>query len=383
MKFTYLALRFLRNNIFPFTVVFLVMTVSVALLISAASAYQYQALTRDALNGEVLQNAVFCCTPARDPASGEAGTELPETVLNAPAYGGSLLIENGGIIELNQDVFFNLNYYNRVAVQSFVLPMQSGRWFDPDAETPEAVLSAHYRKVLSLGDSLPLKDGSSAVIVGFVKEGVPFPSLSHWGSSSSAGYLFKESMDIALLYDPTRRQTTTSQLVMVTLIRPDAPEEARAALRKKLFTYDLAISYDTLMERTDKELQRSLREMLPLPAFLLLVSVASMLSVTALAVDRSMSEQSKYFLLGCSKRRSAGYISLALSVIFSLPIVINLVLIAAVPGFLRFDPKAYLIGSYAILPVFLCWLICLLSAIAIPALLYGRYSPLTFYRRNL
>lgn len=382
MKTSYLALRFLRRNGFPFAVICLVMTAAVALLISAASAYQYQAVTRDALNGEVLQNAVFCTMHAPG-YSDESSQAIPEDVLNSPAYGGSLLIEHGGIIELNGNVFVNLRYCSRAVAQSFLLPMHSGRRLDPNAEKPEAVLSAYYRNMLALGDSLLLPDGSTAVIVGFVKEGIPFPSLSSWGSASSASDLYKGSMDIALVYAPDRPQEKVSNLVMATLIRPDAPEEEQTALRKKLFAYDSAVSYDTLLERTDQALQQMLREMLPLPVFLLVVSTVSMMSVAALAIDRSMSEQSKYFLLGCSKRRSIGYISIALSAVFSLPIVINLVLNAVAPDFLRFDPKAYLIGAYAILPVALYWLMCLSLTVSMPVLLFGRYSPLTFYKRNL
>lgn len=381
MKTIYLAFRFLRRNGFPFAVICLVMTVAIALLISAAASYQYSAVTRDALNENFLQDAIFFGTNMSEELM---SASLPEEVRSNPAFGGVLALRSGGIIELTNEVYFNLRLCNRATVQAFTLPMQSGRYLHPDAETPEAVVSAMYQDMLSLGDSLSLKDGRTATLVGFVQEGVPFPSLSHWGSEADASSLFSESEDAALIYIPDDPESEEElRLVSAVLIRQDAPAEEQQALRSLLLSYNNAIPYDTLAERTEQAIQTALREMLPLPMFLLIVSTVSMMSVAALSIDRSMSEQSKYFLLGCSKRRSAGLIAIALSVVFSLPVAINLLLIAIAPGFLRFDPKAYLLGSYAILPVSLYWLVCLLLTVSMPVMMFWRYSPLTFYKRNL
>ena len=59
MKTCYLALSVLRRSWFPFLVACLIMTLSLSLLVSAAAEYRYITASRDALQADYLQNAVF------------------------------------------------------------------------------------------------------------------------------------------------------------------------------------------------------------------------------------------------------------------------------------------------------------------------------------
>lgn len=378
MKTLYLSFSVLRRNWFAFLVVCAVMTAALALLVSAAAEYRHITAARDALQAEVLTDATFFALPMDD----EGYPYLPREVCDAPACGTVVTLASGGLARDKSGEYYNTTVFSQAAVQAITLPMQSGRYLDPHADAPEAVVSDVYRGSMSLGDTLSLQNGTAVTIVGFVRSEMPLPYFTRWGTDMSADRLFEANDDNVLVFLPDG-VIGTPRLVAAVIPRGDAAKEEQLALSELLASRGRTVSFASLMERTEQTVDAALREKLPLPLFLLAISTLAMISVAALAIERSMREQSRYFLLGCSKRRSMGILSLAVSAVFSLPVAVNLLLLYAFPDFLRFDTDAYMLGNGILLPLLLYWGACLLLTFALTYLLYGRYSPLAFYRKNL
>ncbi len=378
MKTLYLSFSVLRRNLLAFLIVCAVMTVALALLISAVAEYRYITAARDALQAEFLAEATFFALPT----DSEGYSFLPQEILTSPACETVVTLASGGLAKDSGGEYYNTTVLSHAAVQAITLPMQSGRYLDLHADAPEAVISDTYRGNLSLGDTLVLQNGTAVTLVGFVRGEMPLPDFSHWGTDMSADRLFEANNDNILVFLPDS-MSGSSRPVAAVIPRADATEKERLALSEFLASLGRTVSFAGFMERTEQTIDAALREKLPLPLFLLVIATLAMISVAALAIERSMREQSRYFLLGCSKRRSMGILSLAVSAVFSLPIAVNLVLLYAFPDFLRFDADAYMLGNEILFPLLLYWGACLLLTFALTYLMYGKYSPLAFYRKNL
>ncbi|MBQ3003433.1 MAG: hypothetical protein IJD82_06855 [Clostridia bacterium] len=379
MKTCYLALSVLRRSWFPFLVACLIMTLSLSLLVSAAAEYRYITASRDALQADYLQNAVFFTLPYNS----NDEPYLPDGLTDAPACKGLVLLSSGGLARTQSGEYYNTTVLSREAIGAVTLPMQSGRYLDPSADTPEAVVSDRYRGEIPLGGTLVLQDGTSAVVVGFVRGEMPLPSFRRFGTDMSADRLFDANTDSILLFLPGSAAKNAYRPVAAMLFDPSAAANDRLALAKQLGENGRTVPFSSLLEQTERTVDAALRQKLPLPLFLLVISTVAMLCVSALAIERSMREQSNYYLLGCSKRHSKGILLLAVCAVFTVPTVINLVLLYAFPDFLRFDTKAYMLTNHIVLLLLLYWGACMLFSAVLTHLLYGKYTPLAFYRKNL
>ena len=100
-----------------------------------------------------------------------------------------------------------------------------------------------------------------------------------------------------------------------------------------------------------------------------------------------MPEYSRYYLIGCTKRKGIWLIAMPLSVIFSIPCIINIISVTCCPNLFRAGNKTgaitYLFEANTIIPlvIYLALIIAILTMI--PTLFYKKYSPLLFYRSNL
>jgi|GEM_PF-1703588 len=379
MKTCYLALSVLRRSWFPFLIACLIMTVSLSLLVSASAEYRYITASRDALQANRLQNAVFFALPYDN----NDEPYLPDGLTDLPACKGLVLLSSGGLARAQNGEYYNTTVLSREAIDAIVLPMQSGRYLDPSSDTPEAIVPARYRGELSLGDTLAMQDGTSATVVGFVRDEMPLPSFRRFGTHLSADRLFDANADTVLLFLPHHVAKNACRPVAAMLLDPNASANDRLALTKQLSEGGRTVPFSSLEEQTERTVDAALRQKLPFPLFLLVISTVAMLCISALAIERSMREQANYYLLGCSKRHSKGILLLAVCTVFTVPTVINLVLLYAFPSFLRFDTKAYMLTGDTVWLLLLYWGACILFSVALTHLLYGKYTPLAFYRKNL
>ena len=79
-------------------------------------------------------------------------------------------------------------------------------------------------------------------------------------------------------------------------------------------------------------------------------------------------------------------ISAALSMVFSVPCIINLILVVYFPYFLRNDSGVYsgeYIDKNCIIPLIIYFSINVVITIIIPMIYYRSFSPLDLHRRNI
>lgn len=391
MKTARLMLSFLNKNLIPILILIITTTVSLFFLVSAYGEYMFINRAKNAFENAGLGDAVyFMYHPADFSASPAEGSNASKSVVSSlPAC--KEIIAPFCTYGTVGETYLNVHLWNGTMIRSFALSPDKGRWLDPDSETPEAVVNDASGNA-KLGDMLLLPDGTEARIVGIIAESAFIASFNHGSSAQSASDLFKTDTDVAFVnFDSLSEKmleaiSPSPSLCYYVRISPNATDGQRSQLLGTLSSYGNYADYDTITKNTNAEVDRKMRESLPLPIFILTATAVIAISICTLSIKRNMSEQARYFLIGCSKRRSLLIIITSLAAAFSIPCIANLVLALKYPYFLRYGARvdgSTLIGTDCSAPILLYLGILLLISAVIPAVYYRRFSPLDFYRRTL
>lgn len=391
MKSLIVIKSFLRKNIVPIFIVMLTMTISLFLLVTVYGEYKYITQARDIYEDAGLEDDVYFTF----------NYGLKENDINSPYKSREKLYEfkafnytldmYSSADSYNENIF-NIKYYSNAMINSFKLKTVSGRWLSSTSGKLEAVIGGTLWDGVNIGDKLTLSNGLTVEIVGILGKAVLQPNFTSSSSKFSATNLFKASENLMILnmsaIDSQKLQEISPQLYFnyFVVFKENASQEEKDLLVSYLETYGHCITYDEIIKNSNAEILQQAKELFPLPIFLLIVSTVALISICSLAIKRSMSEHSKFFLIGCSKKRSVVLITASLTLIFSIPCLLNIILTLYFPSFLRYDNimiEKLIINSECVYPIILYMLLILLITTFIPIILYKNYSPLDFYRRNL
>ena len=376
MKNTIIIINHIRKNLFPFFVVALIMLFSGFLLVSTIGEYNYITAAKSITSKSDLDNALFFSLTMDE----ETGMpSVPQAVYDINGVDSIIYTTFGGGAQIGNERL-NVTCINSAKIE---IPIAEGRFIDEKSKSPECVLPKKYSNIVSLGDSVELGGGRTVTVVGFTVNGYPYPDFSKWGTNAGCDYLFENSDNKILMFDPEGQGMNTS-LMAVALLSDDIYESDIKAVKATVSSYGPMLTYDSIMKVTNIKIQQLLKENLPLPVFLLVISFITMICVVALSINRSMNEHSKYYLIGCSKKQSVSIIVSSLVLFFSIPTLINILLVLLAPGTFALDPhRNYIVNMVCVAPLIVYLLVVVLISSIIPVILYSTFSPLDFYRRNL
>ena len=322
-------------------------------------------------------------------------SEQRKTIEAFPACKYLIKDESFGLGILNDaDAFYTCYAYDKNHRLAFPLEVDRGRWLSEDPEYTEAVIIGNDfgNKV---GDELLLEGGIKAVVVG-ISEGTPFcPSFGSSSNSecNAADYLFgtrtnrlyitKETVDPKLLKD-----TGSYYGNCYVVFDENASAAERDELIRHLESLGTFAPYEKIIADSNEDIDEWIRLAFPLPVFLAAVCTISILCICTVIIKRSMNEYSKYYLLGCTKKRVIYLVTAPMIFFFGVPCAANLLSVLAFPHFLRagdmyFYKQDYILDHRAALLV-ICYFAVLAALLVImPKMFYRKYSPLSLYRRNL
>ncbi len=188
----------------------------------------------------------------------------------------------------------------------------------------------------------PTRQTESFSVCGFV--GLPSKRISLSVSSTShtmANDLFKTGDVVVMLATDAVVQKLEGVSTIgpysncVYKLREDATEAEIQEVQRVVDQYGLAVSMETVTQNTLDHLRERQKEALPLPIFLLMITIVAYLSMVILLVKKKEKELSVIYLCGASKRKCVWLIILSMMTFSVGPMLLNAALVVVGVGLQR------------------------------------------------
>ena len=395
MKTLIVCLSFVKKNLIPILIITIMLTATLFTLISFYGNYRYMSYARDVMLRSPYKNSTYFMLNAEgNPDLDKALSDnVRETVKKYLAY--SSLIEYKKFHYDENNTVYNVMIYDETMRSFFQLEVKKGRWLSANPDHTEVVIGGKTWGDAKIGDIITINGNISAEVVGIMNEKVVYPSFSLSSNNyHSADFVFKVNDTIAFLTEETLSEEEWNNISQYTkdlnfwvVMDETSSVQERENLNNYLASCGMIAEYDDIIEASDIQIRTWLSNAFPLPVFLIIVSTLCVICICTVIVKRSMSENSKYYLLGATKRRGVMILTLPLAFFFSAPCLLNIASAVWFPDFLRAGKRTaaidYLIGLDAAVPVILYCALLMAVVTLVPTIIYRRYSPIELYRRNL
>ena len=405
MKTITLWWSFIKKHFVPMTITAMLLTIAMFAVTTFYGNYLYKAYTRDVLLRSNLQNGGYLMNfysfdnnedDDIDPIE-SMNIKYNEQKAMIKAFAACKYILHNEYFYIGDTSGHNMGYtcflYDKNHRLGFPLDVDEGRWLSEKPLYTEAVIAGnHWGK--SVGDVLYLDGGIEATVVGIINGAAICPDF---GSSSnsvcSADHLFSTKICNIYISEETVEPQMLSGRKIYTpyncyiVFDENASEENLAELNSYLESQGVFAPYSKIISDSKKEIDEWLHLTFPLPLFLTVVCAISILCICTNITQRSLNEYSKYYLLGCTKRRIVFLVTAPMLIFFVLPSVLNLLSVLVFPNFLRagddYYKQNYILDYRAAILVLGYFGVLSALLIIMPKLFYRNYSPLSLYRRNL
>ncbi len=394
MKFLTVAYRYIRHNIAPILLTVVFVTVSMFGILTLYGQYRYTSYNRDRFAESGLDDALYFMPMAADIWIDGDPTDESSIYDELLPYSDTVEVityrHYYGTVDGAE--FDNVYIYGGGMIESFALPVDEGRWLDASAESTEVVLAGNKWRGINVGDTVTLTDGGDALVVGKINAPVNIPDFNSGSNSDVAAdhlYSLRESGIFATEHvtDKISADREINYTVCFFVRFRDGADVATVtAVTDHLMSLGKLVGYEKIIEDSNVKIDEWIKNALPLPMFMLVIATINIICISAITVKRSMNESSRYFLVGCSTRRSIFTISATVAASFSFPTVFNVLSVSFFPNFLREDSHSaidYMLDASCSWIALLYMLFVVLIVTLIPIVLYRKYSPLEFYRRQI
>ena len=210
------------------------------------------------------------------------------------------------------------------------------------SDTPNGcILSGEQYSGIKAGDTIQLRIGGEPLsfpVCGLLK--APYHRFSLTSSSTLpiTDDLFAE--DDAIIMQATDEvletlQSSAKQITyntnLIAVFWDQTTKESREALLQQTAPKYIYCALETLIENSQEKINKTLKQELPLPIFLAVISTFAFFSVSMLVYKKKQRELAVYYLCGLSRFKS-GLVNLAVYQLFAvIPVVINIILIQVWP----------------------------------------------------
>ena len=407
MKNIKLMWHFAKKNMVSLSIIAIALMLVLFILLSVWSQILLATYTKSILvHQKNYKNSVYCYATNHEIYNNDITsiTNYKNTLLSQlETYDIVKDVLTYDTFELNLKNFENssvmVDIYSPQMVENFQLDLKEGRWFSKSNIDVEAVICGSKLEHIKIGDLIKLDFGINAIVVGKVAYN-KVPHFSGIGSSGTSDSLFRSVDESRIILNKpgglneviNKLRSAGKNRNMIAFIIKCREEVSENDINSVLNTYFIDnglthISVQKIIDNTDIMLEETMKEILPIPIFLLLISSISLLSISAIMIQRSMNDHAKFYLLGCSKKRSILILILIESIFLWIPFVTNIILALCFPDFLRkdtmWDLSDAIISFQSFLPLIIYTVIIGMILALMPLIYYKKYSPLTFYRRNI
>lgn len=392
MKTVSICYSFIKKNLVPIIITMLMMTVAMFILSTFIGEYNYTSYTKNVISNDKLANGVYCMPFYEDEVDFQDNTELKSEIMQYTACSHILSYDNFAV-DLNDSVV-NVMIYNKEMRESFKLHTDEGRWLSDDPAFTEAVIGGVTWGNTKVGDTITLDNNITATVVGIIGDSVVYPSFNTSGNIvQDSSILFKVNDTMVFLTGETipqeklEKYSLSNGRNLYVIFNDDATADEKEQLMSFLESKGVVATYEKIIDDSKEVIDSWVATALPLPLFLLIIATVNIISISAVIVKRTMPEYSRYYLIGCTKRKGIMLIAMPLSVIFSIPCIANIISITCCPNLFRAGNRTgaitYLFEANAVIPLVLYLALIIVILTVIPTIFYKKYSPLLFYRSNL
>ncbi len=396
MKSITISMNFIKKNSIPIVITVLILTVSMFILVTYIGQYNYASYAKDVLEAS-LPDGVYYMDMSDDfydasESTGETKAALKANLADFPAFSHAVDCEHTAIGGAG-DAFYNVFLFDHAMRSAFRLEVEEGRWLSDFPTETEAVVGGVYAGDTKVGDTLTLEGGVTAKVVGLFGDAAIYPSFDSGGTTVSAESLFSVNDTVVILTSETLPEGAidTSSSFPSPNFYIAFDKKASDSERRELIAFleetGTVETYDGIIANSEAELAEWVVTALPLPLFLIIISTVNIICIATVIVKKSMADLSKYYLIGCTKRRGAMLITAPMALIFSLPCVFNLLSIALSPNFLRAGGRTSMIdyifdfGTSALVGAYFLLLLVILAVL--PTVFFRKFSPISFYKKNI
>lgn len=394
MKKLSILLGFYRKNWLSALVLIFILTFALLQITSILGTLGYMNYTKDFLLRSCLENSYYYMpmTFEESPRSGAAKSEL-----EAQNFSGieAVVCPQTGTARM-MGKYINVVLCDEAFISTFN-PVDSGKWLDqPQAEEFEAVTSGYVFDGIPVGETITVDFGwerSVPVVFSVIgKKNEPsfLPSFGAQSGKITSMDLFTQGHNTILVRENTELQALLGGENLyhgncIVLLKDEATQEERAEIEAYLQSQGTYIPFSQILANSDESIRQEMKRNLPRPIFLMVVSLASLLSVSVLMIMKMLPEHSVYRLCGCSRIESFGLLLIGIGLIGFGGGVIPCTYILIYPWLTSLemiDPGATVIDS-RLLPVIGCFmLLCILIPVLIAWQQIRKLSPVSLYRRE-
>ncbi len=411
MKKLNLLISSFSQNIISSIILIVILVVATLSVQDIISQYRYINYSKYIIENKYLQNSdYFMIDPevlATDPNELlEYTNSLKKEIEKMDGIKGVADITYHGVLEyVSSEKIAGINYqfYNEHMTNAFSNQLSEGHWFgeNKNPDIPDVVVGGAAFNEVEVGSIIQISlignsDKNAAHKVHVIgKIGYPWYSADYNAISNNISTKdFLTAADMMIFEDTKENRTlfeTYSELApslsfsYFVLYDDNCTEEQKQACRDYYNTVGSYLSYDTILENTEKNIHDELMEKMVLPVFLLIIATITLISISTLNTYKKLRDHSIYYLCGCSRRKSFMYLFVEISMVAIIATAIDIFYISIQINGLHNGTISYsntIIDYWNIIFAIIYCIITMLITTILPFIIYKKNTPLEIYRRN-
>lgn len=298
-----------------------------------------------------------------------------------------------------------ISIYNEFMEKAFSKQLTEGKWFEDTENTsdiPNVVVSGAIFNDIPVGSDISItlygNDQNSKVtqqtvhIIG--KVGYPWYTADYHTMSdnvSTSDFLVQTNQiifdDTNQVYNLLNNHSNISSLSYsyFVLYTNDCTDQQKENIRDYFKTVGSYVSYDKILENTNKEIRNELIKKIVTPIFLLIVATIALISISTLNTYKKLRDHSIYYLCGCSRKKSFAYLFAEISFVAIIATIINIIYVSITINQLLSGSMEYsncIIDYKNILFSMIYCIVTIAVTVVLPFSVYKKNTPLEIYRRN-
>lgn len=310
----------LKKNIIPFIVLSIVFGSVLVLVNYSYSQYLYINRAYENFEKAQLRNAVHYIniTPYDEKSIEDLDKVIP--LIEEKEYVKKVFRRSFAPISISNRQY-QIELYDEDIHPKMYDPLLKGKWENGEDEDGiyNVVIAGVMPKDVILGDIITIKNSNSDIVIEAKLSGViPYPPMifqlgfyTNDETTFTADKFFSDGRQLYLKrtaeteelidkYNVEYRHPSTSGLI---IFNDDVTEDEKGEIRDLIGDNAEITEMETILENSKTFVSNTLKKSLPLPLFLLVVTMLSYISIAVLNIYKNRSDHTLYYVVGCSRKK--------------------------------------------------------------------------------